>query len=493
MQVASSRLGWWSWANPAYILFFLMLFTPTAYPELKGAFLGIVAFIVLAACVWQGPRSYRLHRSIVLWTLLLAGTGTAFSVHGLVNGAPGAIPMLTVYLLWPIVYCFLIGALTKWEHIEALLRVMNLGLISVSAYSAIFILNNVGVWPDSLYVELDQGQAIGFYEGFIQFNLYSVASLIFLTPFFVAALMNSRASGFPVRMVWLTISVTMGSIVSILSGRKALWVVLIITPFLVWLFKKFQPTLPNRRTASAWVPLSVVWVLMVVGTGYFFTAVDVTFDIENILGEILGGFDFTGAAGGVQGSGGAGGIERGEQLPALIEGWLNSPIFGNGLGAHASVIRSDVQPWAYELAYIAMLFHTGIVGVAIIASMLAWIYWRGLRILKEGGKLSAIMSPTLVGLTCFLIANATNPYLFKFDYMWVLFWPLALINFHLLKSKNDRVRTLGPSRVSGTDGQTSGDVPKPLMPPDIGNRHSTGIKLGSPQYGQVVNSRFLTD
>lgn len=40
--------------------------------------------------------------------------------------------------------------------------------------------------------------------------------------------------------------------------------------------------------------------------------------------------------------------------------------------------------------------------------------------------------PVLVGTACFLIANTTNPYLAKFDYIWVVFLPVALINIWLL-------------------------------------------------------------
>jgi hypothetical protein len=44
------------------------------------------------------------------------------------------------------------------------------------------------------------------------------------------------------------------------------------------------------------------------------------------------------------------------------------------------------------------------------------------------------MLPVLAGMTCFLIANATNPYLGKFDCLWVIFLPIALINYGLLNS-----------------------------------------------------------
>jgi hypothetical protein len=35
-------------------------------------------------------------------------------------------------------------------------------------------------------------------------------------------------------------------------------------------------------------------------------------------------------------------------------------------------------------------------------------------------------------MTAFLIANATNPYLERYDYLWVIFLPIAFVNLSLL-------------------------------------------------------------
>jgi len=43
----------------------------------------------------------------------------------------------------------------------------------------------------------------------------------------------------------------------------------------------------------------------------------------------------------------------------------------------------------------------------------------------------------LVGTTCFLLVNATNPYLWKFDSYWVIFMPVALINAWLLSQQTE--------------------------------------------------------
>ena len=41
------------------------------------------------------------------------------------------------------------------------------------------------------------------------------------------------------------------------------------------------------------------------------------------------------------------------------------------------------------------------------------------------------MLSVLVGTVSFLIANGADPYLEKYDYMWVVFLPVAIINIWL--------------------------------------------------------------
>lgn len=77
---------------------------------------------------------------------------------------------------------------------------------------------------------------------------------------------------------------------------------------------------------------------------------------------------------------------------------------------------------------------------------LAWIYWHGARILREGGAVASMMLPTLVGVTCFLIASGTNPHLPRLDGLWVIFLPVSLIGFPLRDRGVKTVPTLQPLR-----------------------------------------------
>ena len=102
---------------------------------------------------------------------------------------------------------------------------------------------------------------------------------------------------------------------------------------------------------------------------------------------------------------------------------------GAGLGATVSLRRSVDQPWAYELVYVDLLFQTGVVGLLVYTAGVGWIYWQCIKSMRRTRDLIPRLLPVLAGTTGFLIANATDPYLAKFDYIWVLFLPIAYLNY----------------------------------------------------------------
>jgi hypothetical protein len=126
-------------------------------------------------------------------------------------------------------------------------------------------------------------------------------------------------------------------------------------------------------------------------------------------------------------------MSRRDQLMALLNGWAEHPLLGSGHGAPApGVIRSVAMPWAYELSYVALLYHTGAVGFAVYALGAAWIGVMCHRIARSGWPDAPSLMAVFVGSTSFVIANATNPYLEKYDYIWIIFLPLAFINSYLV-------------------------------------------------------------
>jgi hypothetical protein len=418
---AAHRGGAGAWL--AYLLFFLMLFVPTAYQAVKAPMLVIVVLMVAAGALATGKL--RLHPAVLLWTVFMACVGLVFMIRGLLGDAPGAIRVGTVYVVWPLVYTVLVAGASRWLVLRGLARTMVVATLAIAAYCVSYILHVVGLLPSFLYLPLDQGQLIGLYHGYIELSLYNLSSLLFLVPFLIAVLMTwSDRASLPASRFWLGTALVAGGVVVLLSGRRALLLVVSLAPLFTLAARQLLPQ--EDRQSSRRVMLGTV-----AGAGVALLALVIYlnavygFNLGTVWRMFLQGFDF---------GRDVSATARSSQFVALMTEWANAPLLGAGHGASAAgSVRSVEQPWAYELSYAALLFHTGLIGFIAYTSAVVWVYAEAIRVIRDGGARASYMLAVLVGLTCFLIGDATNPYLEKYDLMWVIFLPVALINHRRLE------------------------------------------------------------
>jgi hypothetical protein len=412
-------------AFPGYLLFFIMLFVPNTYQPIK-AILGVLVLETIAVNALIHGRLV-LHRTILLWTLFMVTVGSAFIFHGFLNDAPGALRMSTIYILWPLIFTVLVAGVANEKRLRGLLVVLVLATIAISLYAFCYILYAAGWLPHYLYISLNQGQDIGFYMGYIEFVFHAVSSLLFAIPFTIAALMTwPKGRSIPVPRLWLWIAFIFGIPIVLFSARRVLIGIVALSPLITLCIQQLLPSsmkwIRNTLRVRSLLYAGIYFVGMLV-----FLHVAYEFSLWALLDTFAVGWDFTGEQSA---------MDRRDQFFPLLRGWSESPLFGSGHGASApGSIRSDEMPWAYELSYLALLFHTGMVGFLAYASGIAWIFWMGVKIIRLGSHFSLYMVPLLVGFSCFLIGNASNPYLEKFDYMWVIFLPVAFINFWLMDSR----------------------------------------------------------
>jgi hypothetical protein len=413
-------------AFPGYLLFFSMLFVPSAYQPVKAILGALVLGLIAINTLAQGRLA--LHCVVLLWTLFMVTVGSAYIFYGLLNDAPGAVRMSTVYVLWPLIFTIFVAAACNEKRLRGLLIVLVAAAIAICLYAFSFILHVVGWLPDYLYVPLEQDQGIGFYEGYMRFNLFSISSLFFVVPFVMAALMTwPRERAMPIPRVWLWITLALGMLIVLLCGRRVLLIVVALAPAITLCLQQFLPSsmkwMRTKMGVRALFPTGIILAGLVT-----YLNVSSGFDVWAMLvNRFAVGWDFTAEQSA---------LERREQFFPLLEGWFENPLFGAGHGSTpVGYFRSYEMPWAYELSYLALLFHTGMLGFLAYTAGIAWIFWMGLRIIRLGNHLSLYMLPVLVGCSGFLIGNATNPYLEKYDYIWVIFLPVALINFHLLNGE----------------------------------------------------------
>jgi len=415
-----------------FALLFLMLFVPGAGHLLKVCLLLLLLVVLLFRILIE--RSIALHPEVVCGCLLFSAIGIAYVLRGYLNGAPGALRVSTVYVIWPLTNAVLITGLARVARLWGVARLLIWTTNAICLYCGTYILWSAGWWPDALYFPVGAKQTISFHQGTMEFSVASMSSLLFLVPFVAAALL-AWPRGIPVARIWLWLGLALGIVMGLLSGRRAFQLVLGLAPILALAFRRL---LPKDRTAerSSNLRRSLIGATVVVVVTVVLLQRTLGLNLAVVWATFTTGFQF--AVDPVAHS-------RATQFDALMDGWLGAPFFGSGHGAPASVIRAADMPWAYELAYLGLLYHTGLVGLVLYAVGVSWIYVEGIRVIRKGSLLSPLMVSILTGTSTFLIANATNPYLEKFDYVWTIFLPLAVVNASLL----NRGQPNGPGRLAG--------------------------------------------
>lgn len=414
--------------NAFILLLFLMMFAPTAIHSIKVAKIVLLLFIVAISFLkYFRVDNCKTHMaSLMYMSGIMVIFGLLYTLVGLLNGTPGAVSMVTVYVVWPILFTIIIFLLNK-NSFDKLYSMMVFVPIAICIYAIFFVLVRSHIWPGELFLEIyDAGNmGVGFHEGYIETSMPSMGTLMFLLPFVFTILcfwppQYKKKIGYAL----LYMALLLGLAMVLVSGRKALILVLFLSPLLVYLFSLFITGGEGKRLRrlllwQLFFSLVILLILFRSFSEYY------EFSLDSILLQFMSGFDFESSMSSYY---------RLEQYYALINSWMAAPFFGNGFGAVAAgSIRNESTPWAYELYYLALLNQVGIFGILVYASGILWIYANSVRIISKGGYYAYYMLPAIVGMTCFLIATATNPYLTKFDFMWVIFIPVAIINSYYMQ------------------------------------------------------------
>jgi hypothetical protein len=406
------------------LFFLLMLVFPTTYRLGRGVLLAV---LLIAACVYllMGGR-WRVDRTIFAWSIVTVAAGLLFMWNGAMQGAPGVISVATVHVIWPLLYLFFIGFLREPATLVDLQKVIVVGVLLSAVLGILLVVGTLAGYGKQLadtFVVNDV--AAGMYDGFARYRMSNIPTVVYGTGFLLALICVPRAARWCSRawtlLAWSTLLPMLVAV--ILSGRRAAWLVVLVMPFIIFglLLLARQPL-----RMRLWLALAALGVGAAIGVLAYFNL-----EASSITREFVHAFDFA-----AEKSAGV----RGAQAEALFAGWAERPLLGHGLGAAATVVRSLDQPWAYELSYAALLFHTGVIGVTIYGAAVLWVFWAGIHIVRRMPESATILLPLLAGLAGFLIANGTNPYLAKFDYLWVIFLPIAAIKVYLVRLRSPSAR-----------------------------------------------------
>jgi len=395
------------------IFFFLMLTLPTSFQIFRGVLLMIILFLTVQNIT---PTSFRYDKTILFIGLLNLLFSFLFILNGVIRLSPGAIRVSTVFLVWPILYFYFIGLSNKVLALRPILNTIIYGGLGSSFLILLFVYNNFLGFPVDISF-LVKAQDFGFYwgSGFVEMNSMNLTTVFYvfvfvLTIFLIPSKLNF--SNFNKNVIGFTFLIC--TILLFISSRRAFWIVCTISPVVIFVLLKLSKINLNLRRFI--IPTILFFSMAFVFVGYL------ALDNDNLITEFKSSFEFDNPEA-------ESNYIRKEQYDALINGWEKNWFFGAGLGASAKGSIRDVDmPWAYELSYVALLFQTGIVGVTIYLSSVLWIIFNSIIICRKNSYYIFYLLPQIAALICFLLVNATNPYLAKFDYLWTIFLPLATLN-----------------------------------------------------------------
>ena len=355
-----------------YSIFSIMcLVIPTGLNWLKGIILiGVLCVLIL-------KKKLITSFSNIIFVLSLVIISIFFYALGIINNAPGASVTLKVHLLYPIIYFLLYLYMKKIEKPVNIEKILKFSLVIIVLDLFIFILYSYRLFP--FYFKFPNN-AYGINNENFEVSIKSMGSLIFLIPYYISDIFYKKEYKLK-RILFLLILV----IIAFFSGRDILWITLIFTIF--FLAKDYLSKIKNIKK----VLVIFLFIMLFLFFYFFFSGIL----IEKILMKVSSS-------------------ERLKQFKVIISYFLEKPFLGYGSGSVVpSMIRDPKQPWAYEYVYLKYLFDYGILGTAFYMLILFLPIIIGYRYKKYKKELY----PLLIGYLMLLIANATNPYFGKLDYL----------------------------------------------------------------------------
>ena len=394
---------------PTLFLFFLMMFLPQTYQEIKI----VLLFFSLLVGLFFVKAYYS--RKFILWFLIYINFYLIWILLGLVNNNPGVFDFFRVHFLWSILFLVLIRYVNSKDIIYYLFKILIITSLIISVYNIYKCLAFINIVPHLF--DLNDDFDLGIYSGFTKISTLNINTLCFLLPFLMGMIVSEKSffKKINVSKFFFIVSLIVCVLLSILSGRKILFLIFIFNFYFLFFYLLF-----TRRSIfilyKFFVTVTLLSSVFIILISVFNDQTDL--DYNKMATLILEELDpSTNNA-------------RNQQKISLINGFYENPIFGTGFGVGVKdAVRNEERPWIYELSYHLYLYNTGIIGIVVYSLCLIFpIVW-SVYLLKKDYRLYNILLPTIMAYLSVLIANGTNPVIaVSFDFGWMLFLPIGVLN-----------------------------------------------------------------
>lgn len=324
--------------------------------------------------------------------------------------------VIEVYVLRPILLFFIVTLSEHKMTLENFRILLNITYSALVVYNFLYMLGSFGVIPNFFSWEVQN--VVIQSEDFLASRLTNQVGLIFLFPYYSFCIFKSDTS-----KTFITyLMFALGLLVSLISGRRILQIIAILTVIMI-------PFLKKNRTLKSFFRFYISIFIVILAAFFIDLILSSILNIDSFFDTvrltILNAFDSQAYSS----------IIRTNQIEVLLDEWKNHFFIGSGLNSYVkSFVRSTTTPWSYEFVYIGYLFQTGIIGALILISFVFRILIKLLSN-KVNQCETIFFSGIFVGAISFIIAGATNPMIAS---MW--FWFILLFAFVLLCKKEMEIK-----------------------------------------------------
>lgn len=471
------------------VLLALCLCFPAQWQVIKIPFLAVVCMAGFYAIIYN--RGKVLERQIWVWMCAYLVYNLVWVILGAINDQPAVKNYFRLGVIWPGVFLLIIATVT-----EKRIKWIDMVILGALVFQTVAIIQMVGYgfqWWPNLLNKIFPVAAVGIHTGYIQVTGHFIGGMAFTVPYVYCKYIFNHPKNnwwnFLALVLWFAVVWAL-----VASSRRILIIVLAIcvlaTVVIAFLHKGSYKKYIFRSICGAILTAGFVGIATITVADMATTFLNNNFDeiyqinyankhskhgqikyVENIVLDIESTDKYTemySAEPDLNGSetlptdpselqtdplkksalqGFAnrmtdlvselmGDSVRGKIISGALRGWADSPIVGVGFGAELPGYPTERGDGTYEMEYVVRLYTTGVVGLLILLTLLSSIGIISIKQMRKNQKIFYVLAPCIIAYLGALVATMSNPYIFSgFDFMWMLFLPIALVNCAIKENK----------------------------------------------------------
>lgn len=381
------------------ILLFLFLLLFLVFPNSLSLPKYIILVALLITSLKYPFKNYKKIYGLIVWLIFVF-----FSfIIGLKNGFEIDKSLLLIYLGTPIGGILISNTFEKkemFDYLNKILLIIFYIVIIVDVIILLDVFNLVKIF-NSWFKYIGYSTSGIFMDDKVEMRIPNQTSLMFLIPYSIFR--EDKQSKLNKLMLVLSF------IVTILSGRRALQIIVMLS----LIFNFLKGKLNIKKVGIIFLTIFILVISLnkigkILGVENIFASVKYT--VERVFDKNIGS-----------------GRLRDIQRKDLFLTWTDVPLLGKGVNASSNnIIRSKRAVWSYEEVYLAFLMQGGILGFSLFWTI---VLSGSLKLMKKSRMAIEYQQnyykALLAGSLAFFLAASSNPMIY---YIW--FWSIFLISFN---------------------------------------------------------------